>query len=309
MITPILVIGYARPELLGQTLAVVKANASVPVFINIDHPKKPAHAPRVEETAAVAEQFSREYQHGCVVRKLPVNHGSVRAIPSSVSWVLEQHDTVIVLEDDCLPHPTFFPFCNELLERYRDDGRVFMISGNNFLPAEMQRKWPASYHFSRYTNTWGWATWKRAWKYFDATLSRVDCPEYELIKNGAFYHGTMDLFWSQRTKLQKADPHDSCWDARWLFNTSMQHGISIVPRVNLIRNIGFGPHASHTTRNYGYFIKPRQRMPMPLVHPTIMSTWYDADRWWFDHLISKSPWSRIRRFSWRVDPATIVDEP
>jgi hypothetical protein len=97
-----------------------------------------------------------------------VNLGCKKRISSGLDWVFKQCDEAIILEDDTLPHSTFFRFCSELLERYRDDQRVMMICGQNL---QFGRKVnPYSYYFSRCPHIWGWATWRRAWNHFDLKM-------------------------------------------------------------------------------------------------------------------------------------------
>jgi hypothetical protein len=102
----------------------------------------------------------------CDVRKnySETNLGCARRVSSGLDWVFNQVEEAIILEDDCLPDPSFFRFCTDLLERYRSDNRIFSISAQNFYGQAVPE---ASYYFSRYHHCWGWATWKRAWQHFD----------------------------------------------------------------------------------------------------------------------------------------------
>ena len=308
---PILVAGYKRFDLLERTLESVRVNGTGPVFISIDAPRSESDSPGVDKSLGIANSFAARYHLEVTVRLLDRNHGPDHAIPSAINWVLERHETVIVLEDDCLPHGTFFPFMNELLDRYHNDTRIFMVSGNNFLPVSHQVKWPSSYFFSRQAWTWGWATWRRAWRYYSGNLAQFDYPEFPLIGVSSFYGSRIDRHWHRLALFHRVNPSRTTWDSAWTMAMSLQNGIAIQPKVNLVRNIGFGNDATHTTRNYLYQIKPRQRMNFPLMHPQSMVPWKWADEYLFDRIQSKSPWPRLRRFLLRVDPEKVAmrDEP
>lgn len=303
---PILVVGYKRSDLLERTLEMVRLHGAGPVYINIDAARNVSDLPGVEKTLKVANSFVDKYSYGVTVRLLEKNHGPDLAIPSAINWVLSQHEKVIVLEDDCLPHATFFPFMNELLDRYENDPRIFMISGDNFLPAGYQAQWPCSYFFGRQAWTWGWATWRRAWVHYSGSLSQFDGPEFPLISKSSFYGNRIDRHWHRLASFHRANPSETTWDSAWTLAIALQNGLSIVPRVNLVRNIGFGNDATHTTRNYLYQVKSRQRISFPLLHPTTMVPWRWADEYMFDRIQSKSPWPRLRRFLLRVDPDQVA---
>ena len=107
----------------------------------------------------------------CDVRRLTseTNLGVARSVASGVSWVLAREDRAVFLEDDCVPEPTFFRFCDEILEQYRDDPRVSQVCGTNRLIEWKEDR--QSYHFAYYGSAWGWATWRRAWAWFDPLLT------------------------------------------------------------------------------------------------------------------------------------------
>jgi len=303
----IVVPAFNRPDSLRAVLQAIHASTPLPVLISIDAPRHERDAEKVVKVLAEANEFSSRHP-STTVRQLSTNHGSAKAVPGAVTWALESYDAAIVLEDDCLPHATFFHFCLELLNRYQNRDHIMMISGNNFISQSLRDQWPASYYFSRQTSTWGWATWKRAWNHYNYNLSFMDSPEYPLLKDGLYYSGRIDSYCHLIAATQKMASKHTAWDSRWRQTVAAHCGLTINPRVNLVRNIGFGESATRTTRCYGYYIQPRQRIPLPLVHPTMIAPWHAADAWYFDHNISKSPWPRIRRFLWRVDPAKIIDD-
>jgi hypothetical protein len=170
-----------------------------------------------------------------------VNMGCKWRVSSGLDWVFETVEEAIILEDDCVPHPTFFRFCEALLEWYRDDERVMMISGTNPL-----RQWDMSesYLFSRYCFIWGWATWKRAWKKYDIHLS-----DWEKVKAQKHLHYILpwrriaEHFSVVFDTVQSG--RINTWDYQWFYCCLFNNGLCVVPKDNLISNIGAdGTHIS-----------------------------------------------------------------
>ncbi len=175
-----------------------------------------------------------------------VNLGCKRRVSSGLDWVFDTVEEAIILEDDCLPHPSFFQFCDELLDRYRHDERIMMISGTNYLG-----EWKShiqGYHFSYYGGIWGWASWQRAWKYYDVNMylwrhKEVKDRIRDILANDYQYRLREKLF--EATFLNQIDT----WDYQWSFARLLQSGLSIVPCTNLVSNLGFREDATHTKSN------------------------------------------------------------
>ena len=159
---------FNRPEVVRRLLSSVRARRPPRVFVAADGPR-PDHGDDVErcaETRALIEQIDWP----CAVTTLyrDTNLGLQSAVVSALDWFFEHVDTGIVLEDDCIPEPDFFPFAGAMLERYRDVPRVMHVSGLNMRPEETFG--PGSYFFASVGHIWGWATWRRAWRRFDGSL-------------------------------------------------------------------------------------------------------------------------------------------
>jgi hypothetical protein len=122
------------------------------------------------EKCAATRQIIEQVDWNCQVIKnySEKNLGNKLRISTGLNWVFEQVEQAIILEDDCLPHPSFLPFCEDLLDKYQDDQRIMTRSGNNFQFGRKRTEY--SYYFSRYTLIWGWATWRRAWQHYDAEM-------------------------------------------------------------------------------------------------------------------------------------------
>lgn len=243
-----------------------------------------ADGPRNEAeraTCDAARQVTHKIDWNCDVRRnySETNLGCRRRMYTGIDWVFSQCEQAILLEDDCLPHPTFFRFCTELLDYYRDDERVMMISGDNM---QHGRRWtPYSYYFSVATHIWGWATWRRAWKHHDATMS--DWPEHpasdfpgNFVPCAAarrYYRKMMD-----ETYTNKLDT----WDLAWMYAVWKRRSLAILPEVNLISNIGYGPDATHTKKLDPFAALPTEAMQFPLWHPPEIKNLVEADQNFFN---------------------------
>jgi hypothetical protein len=190
------------------------------------------------------------------------NLGCGARVASGLDWVFQQVEEAIILEDDCLPDSTFFRFCSELLERYRDEQRVMQIAGSNLLFG--RRATDDSYYFSRYSQCWGWATWRRAWRHFDFDMhSWKENREACLAK---FTHNGERAFWQHGWDSIAAKRLDT-WDYQWSLSVLNANGLSITPAVNLVSNLGFGFDATHTRSRLLALHQAARAMEFPLRHP------------------------------------------
>ena len=203
--------------------------------------------------------------------------GCKERVATGLDWVFSIVEEAIILEDDCLPDPTFFRFCQELLDKYRDDKRIMTICGTN-IKGEWKSK-IQSYHYSYYGKGWGWASWRRAWKHFDLSMSLWSQPEMkkrirDILNNREEYQKRVQKF--DNAYLGKT----TSWDAQWLFARLSQSGLSIVPSVNLVTNIGFGEEATHTKGIYAKKPQiPFNSMSFTLIEPYGLGVDRDFDRY------------------------------
>lgn len=307
---PTLVIGFKRLEELRRVLEATAAASLGDIYVLLDQ----ARPERSEESRACSELQSWVRSWAAENERVHVNvagsnMGVARAIPAGIDWVLsEGHDAVIVLEDDCLPAPDFFTFMQEMLTYYRDDDRVMMISGNQFLPDREVNSLDASYYFSRFIHIWGWATWARAWKYYDHDLTALDSNFVSQNLEALFPGDSEQKFYEKIWRRQRSSGDDNAWASRWLLACLLSRGLCICPARNLARNIGFGEDGTNTRRASKYQIAPLQALVSPLKHPQHVMEWRRADRWWFQHLISKRPLPRIRRYLLAIEPESVEDQ-
>jgi hypothetical protein len=209
------------------------------------------------------------------------NLGCRRRVSSGLDWVFGQATEAIILEDDCLPHPSFFRYCESLLDRFREDERVMHLSGNNFQRGRSRTG--DSYYFSRYCHIWGWATWRRAWRHYDVTMS--SWPTSRGLIRGTFSDEAEADFWAGLFDRVHAGEIDT-WDYQWLYACWSQSGLAIVPDVNLVSNLGFGPEATHTHED-----SDMARLPVAdigqISHPSLIVRHREADDYSFEHVIGR----------------------
>jgi hypothetical protein len=193
------------------------------------------------------------------------NLGCGKAVSKAISWFFDNVSEGIILEDDCLPDQSFFPYCTELLEKYRDDVDVFTISGSNLLGTT--RKVEGQSYFWGQGGIWGWASWKRAWSCYDYKMQRWN---EDSIKS-KIRQGLQTEKWYQFYLPMFDATYDgslNTWDVQWLFSILLNEGLSINPRVNLVKNIGFGIGATHTEITSSPFENlPIGTLVFPLKHP------------------------------------------
>jgi hypothetical protein len=243
--TPVAFFVFNRPEPTARVFAAIAEARPAKLLIVADGPRadRPGEA---EQCAAVREIVSR-VDWPCDVRTnlSDVNLGCKRRVSSGLDWVFEQVPEAIILEDDCVPDPTLFRFFDEMLARYRDDDRVMMVTGFNPIgrwKAEIQ-----GYHFSYCGSIWGWASWRRAWRFYDV--------EMRLWQDAEARQRVKDVFCEPELYEGRVATYDAVaqgkvdtWDMQWSFARIVQSGLSVVPAVNLVSNVGFGPDATHTRK-------------------------------------------------------------
>jgi len=275
---PIAYIVFNRPRHTRETFAAIRDQKPSKLFLIADGPRSghPTDAQRCLEVRNIVAQVDWPCE---VYRNFAdQNLGCKRRVSSGLDWVFEQVESAIILEDDCLPHPDFFRYCQDLLERYSDDKRVWVVTGNNFQGG--RRRGQASYYFSKFNHCWGWATWRRAWRHY-----RVDMPFWTDWQTSTDWLRKLpdqverkvfgDLF--DRVFRGEIDT----WDYQWTACVWYHNGLTATPNTNLVTNIGFGPDATHTLADDDREGLSTQALG-PLVHPSIIEVDRRADKLIFD---------------------------
>jgi hypothetical protein len=279
MQTPVAFIIFKRPHTTEKVFAEIRRTQPKKLFVIADGPRNHVadEAEKCSATRAIIERVDWE----CEVIKnySDINLGCAKRVSSGLDWVFEQVEEAIILEDDCVPHPTFFPFCEELLAKYRYDSRVFSISGDNDLFGLKRPNY--SYYFSRYNPCWGWATWRRAWQYYDLYIKAWPEIKSQGLLNDILVNPLAVKRWSQIFQSVYDNPLGITWDYQWTFACFIQHGFGIIPNINLISNIGFGTDATHFNdgKENPYENLPSKPMEFPLQHPPFVIRDTQADNW------------------------------
>ncbi len=264
--TPILFLVFNRPDTTKQVFAKIREVKPKQLFVAADGAReyKEGEQAKVDE---VRKLILENIDWDCEVKTLfrDKNLGCGKAVSQAITWFFDNVEQGIILEDDCLPDLSFFPFCEELLEKYKDDERVMMISGYNALGSYPST---ASYIFSRIGAIWGWATWSRAWKHYDTNNHLWKQVKEQQILENLFIKDTNQTDYRKKVLEKTFNGEIDTWDYFWTFNRLIQMGTSIVSKDNLIQNIGFGEDATHTiNRNAALEDVPVHSITSQLTHP------------------------------------------
>lgn len=262
--SPVAFFIFNRPDTSEQIFQLIRSVKPPKLLVIADGPRidRPEDKEKCTATRAIIDRVDWECE---VIKNYSnINLGMGERQRSGFTWIFETVEEAIMLEDDTIPHPTFFPYCQELLVRYRDDDRIMGISGPNFQFNGYQSGY--SYYFSRFAHHWGWASWRRAWKYYDPAM--ILWPE--IRKQGLLLNilGTRKgvNYWTSAFDKACAGEIDS-WDYQWVLSCWLQNGLYIVPHVNLVSNVGFGPGATNTKEVNMASNVPTAEMHFPLKHP------------------------------------------
>jgi len=280
MRTPIVFIVFNRPDTARRVFSEIRRARPQRLFLIADGPRASRPGEQVEclETRSVVNDIDWDCE--LTTDLSDVNLGCRKRITTGLDRVFAEVEEAIILEDDCLPDHSFFGFCEELLSRYRDDRRVVHIGGTNYLDGRFQgRMCAASYYFSRYNHCWGWATWRRAWITRDVNMS---CWPALLDRRGLIDILAGDEwavpYWERAFAEVAAGRIDS-WSLVWTFSCWINSGLTILPTVNLISNIGFDKRGTHTRDDGSRFANMRTgSIQLPLIEPPFVIRDREADR-------------------------------
>jgi hypothetical protein len=273
--SPVVLLLFARPDTTARLVELVRAARPPLVLVVADGPRadRPGEADLCEATRELVERTD----WGCEVLTdyADENRGMKRRIETGLDWAFGQVEEAILLEDDCIPHPTFFRFCDELLERFRDEPRVLSIAGGRLGPGATDG---ASYRFSRYQHIWGWATWRRAWGLHDPLLARwPELRDSRWLDRLLGDRRTVE-YWSYAYEQTHTRRHT--WDHAWQLAAWLAGGLSVIPSRNLVENVGFRDDATTTRPEFliPLFAEPAVAMDFPLRHPPAVVRDAEADR-------------------------------
>jgi hypothetical protein len=283
MDTAVLFLIFNRPDVTRRVFEAIRQVRPKKLFIVADGPKMDRQSEA--EKCAAARAVVEKVDWSCQVRRnyAETNMGCGRRIASGIAWIFDQVEEAIILEDDCLPDPTFFTFCEALLEFYRHDTRVMHIGGNNFQGGI--KRGPYSYFFSKYNHIWGWATWRRAWKYFDHSLATWPSMRKSGEHLQLFDSKEECIYWSAIFDQMVGPQPIDTWDYCWTYACFTQ-GLSVYPNTNLVSNVGFNSDATHTLDK-----SPISELPAFQIgevhHPPYVIRNRQADLFTFNHVFCR----------------------
>jgi hypothetical protein len=264
---PVLFLVFDRPDVTTTVFESIRKSQPARLYVAADGPRlnMPGEAQKCRHVREIATSVDWDCNVFTLFRDK--NLGCRIAVSTAIDWFFEHEEDGIILEDDCLPHPTFFRFCEELLEKYRDDERIALIAGTNYQFGRKRTSY--SYYFSRYNHIWGWASWRRTWRNYD-----VDMKLWPEVRNGEWLRDLLGedvaRYWTENFEMAYNGKIDT-WDYQWTFACWIHNGLSILPNVNLVSNIGFNPEATHTKDSESKVANlPMEEMGFPLIHPNFM---------------------------------------
>jgi hypothetical protein len=230
----------------------------------------------------------------------------MEAVSGAIDWFFEHEGAGIILEDDCVADPSFFPFAAELLARYATDERIGAINGSTFAPTQLHSS--DSYCFTRYPTPWGWATWRRAWNHFERDPAdwKQAIPAPDFI--GRWFSPRAGDKWRRRMSSALTGATSS-WAYRWHYAMWRHHMLAIDPRSNLMTNIGFTAEGTHTNGSSPWANLPLQSVEFPLRHPTEVVADDHIDRFLERRKYKSGPaltrhWDRLR---WKLGLMSLTE--
>lgn len=281
VVEPILVMAFNRPDHLAVLLDRLREAEPQRVYVAVDGPRpdRDGEEARVRQ----CQELVGSINWSCEVHTLfqDSNLGCGLGVTTAISWFFEHEERGIILEDDIIPDLSFFPYCEELLDRYEHDERVFAISGCNFVPPEHQSRPDLPYRFSQVPHIWGWATWRRSW-----AKHRLDIAGWQddfsipTLWSRVDHSIPSTVYWASTFELLARKEVDT-WDGQLVLAAMVDDVWTATSNVNLIRNIGFDEQATHTLVDR-HDLQPVEPVGLPLADVPVTQD-RRADTWTRKH--------------------------
>lgn len=279
--TPVLFLIFNRPETTQVVFDEIRKAQPEQLFVAADGPRK--DRPTDYELCKKCRDIIQQVDWDCKVftRYQNENLGCKLGVSSAIDWFFTQVDEGIIIEDDRLPNQSFFLFCQELLNYYRNDTRILMISGTNYLFNSIEIE--ESYYFSRIFGIGAWATWKRAWSLYDINMS--GWPKFKLNKYlDGIFHNKKIINYLQNPLEETYLNRINTWDFQWVYSCLINNGLAICPKYNLISNIGtLGVHANGSSRFH--FMPVKELNFVKIIHPNFVIPNFYLDKKCFDIIL------------------------
>jgi hypothetical protein len=291
--TAVLFLVFNRLDTTKQVFEAIKEAKPPRLYIAADGARASKEG-EAEKVSAVRDFILQNIDWDCEVKTLfrDENLGCKYAVSGAIDWFFKQEEMGIILEDDCLPSQSFFWFCEELLERYKGDMRVWNVGGykHSYLKGNNY-----SYNFSRFTQIWGWASWANRWKYYDVSLLKYK-DNKNLLSDYEFFREDYENASREKTLDSVLNGNIDTWDYQWNFTVRINSGLSIRPSVNLIGNVGFGEEATHTlSKNDEVEKNIADNIKLPLNHPDFIMVYKIDDQLFGKNNLDNRLLSRVKR--------------
>lgn len=281
---PILFLVFNRPDTTIKIFNSIRKVEPQKLFIACDGPRY-KNKSDVEKVQQIRNFINDAIDWKCEVNTLfrDENLGCKIAVSSAIDWFFDNNEMGIILEDDCLPHLSFFKFCEELIIKYKDEKQVMQISGYNAMNRVTLKE---SYYFAKFGPIWGWASWRRAWKHYDVRMKKwEEIKQYKLHKQ--YCDSKLEEKWRKHLYDKVYNKKINTWDYQWSFAKLINNGLSIIPVNNLVYNIGFGENATHTKNLVHPKIENNIGINFPLQHPESIRRNKKLDKKYFNQIVLK----------------------
>lgn len=288
---PVLLKIFRRPNQTRQVMAILREVRPDKLYVSGDGPSGISRSEVDEVMLAREIALNPGWDCEVVTKFSSQNLGGARCSFEGQNWFFANEEQGIVLEDDNLPSIDFFKFCDELLDYYKYEPKIFAITGNNFQAGRWRGT--ASYYFSSYPHCWGWATWRRAWRH--SSLDIRFWLEWKVSKewNSRCDDRVFKKYW-ENIFDSVANGTRVHWDYAWTATCWFKSGAIVTPNVNLVSNIGFGPSGTTTLNSNSALANiPAKRIGY-ILHPDDILIDSEADRYVFNSVFG----GKYRRFPW-----------
>jgi hypothetical protein len=291
--TPVLFIIFNRPESVQRVFNEIKRYQPEKLYVHADGPR-PGNFSDEQKCLESRNIIKEQVDWDCDLKLLFRNEnlGCGKGPASAISWFFENVEEGIIIEEDCLPHPDFFGYCSELLQRYRYNEKIMIIGATTY-----HDDYPCkySYTFTNYGTMAAWATWKRVWDKFDYSLSGFSREELMTKLRSHFYSRFEYKNWLGLYDWIVKDKFLSYWDWQLHFVVFYHQGIAIRPKKNMISNFGVGPDATHTNYESGNAFKAHRPVfgCLPLSHPPEVNVDKKLDAAYYKRMYRKKISTRI----------------
>ena len=295
MRSPILFLVFNRPDTTAKVFERIRAAKPPRLYVAADGPR----AGRTGELEACRQvrDIATQVDWPCELKTLfqERNLGCKIGVSTGISWFFEQEPEGVILEDDVLPDPSFFGYCDELLEKYRFDERVGMISGSNLISSRVECG--ESYFFSKIPLIWGWAAWRRSWQPYDVTLKNWPLWDRRGGLQKLFPNKPLVISYWRDAFNRVFDGKLNTWDYQLMFTRWSNGGLTIIPKNNLTDNLGYGANATHTSQHKPACLldSPVVELKFPLIHPAQIEAIDARDFLIFKHVHEVNLMGFIRR--------------